>query len=115
MENTKMENTKMENTKIHKFNKELNIVVAYTFNKQGIGKDGSLPWTIPEDMTHFKHITNSKDTDTTTFNIVVMGRKTWESIPENFKPLENRYNIILSNDENYRVEQNTNIISGNIS
>ena len=36
-----------------------------------------------------------------------MGRKTWDSIPENFKPLENRYNVILSNDENYRIEHNT--------
>ena len=110
-----MENTKMENTKIHKFNKELNVVVAYTFNKQGIGKDGSIPWTIPEDMTYFKHITKPKDTDTTTFSIVIMGRKTWDSIPENFKPLENRYNVILSNDENYRIEHNTIYNNGNIS
>jgi len=89
------------------FTKELNIVVAYTFGKQGIGKDGKLPWNIPEDMTHFKHITKPKENDNTTFSIVIMGRKTWDSIPEQFKPLQNRYNVILSNDDNYRLEQNT--------
>ena len=58
-------------------------------------------------MTHFKHITTPKENDTTTFSIVVMGRKTWDSIPDKFKPLSNRYNVILSNDETYRLEQNT--------
>ena len=95
------------NIKPHPFNKELNMVVAYTFGKQGIGKDGKLPWNIPEDMTHFKHITKPKENDKTTFSIVIMGRKTWDSIPEKFKPLPNRYNVILSNDDNYRLEQNT--------
>ena len=93
-------------TLLQPFNKELNIVVAYTFGKQGIGKDGKLPWNIPEDMTHFKHITNPKENDNTTFSIVVMGRKTWDSIPKIFKPLPNRYNVILSNDDSYRLEQN---------
>ena len=92
---------------IKPFNKNLNIVVAYTFNKQGIGKDGTIPWNIPEDMTHFKYITKPNDNDKTTFSIVIMGRKTWDSIPVKFKPLSNRYNVILSNDENYRLEQNT--------
>ena len=97
----------MTTSKIQPFNKELNIVVAYTFGKQGIGKDGTIPWNIPEDMTHFKHITKPKDNDKTTFSIVIMGRKTWDSIPDKFKPLHNRYNVILSNDENYIKEQNT--------
>ena len=95
------------------FNNLLNIVVAYTFNKQGIGKNGELPWNIPEDMAHFKHITTSKEANH--FNIVVMGRKTWESIPNSYRPLENRFNIILSNDEKYRVEQNTNHKCGTIN
>ena len=95
------------------FNNILNIVVAYTFNKQGIGKNGALPWKIPEDMAHFKHITTSREENH--FNIVVMGRKTWESIPDTFKPLENRFNIILSNNEKYRLEQNTNYKCGTIN
>ena len=95
------------------FNNLLNIVVAYTFNKQGLGKNGELPWKIPEDMAHFKHITTSKEANQ--FSIVVMGRKTWESIPNSYRPLENRFNIILSNDEKYRVEQNTNHKCGTIN
>lgn len=84
------------------FHKSLNLVVAYTFNKQGIGKDGVLPWHIPEDMAHFKTLTTSKQN---IYNIVIMGRKTWDSIPEKFKPLSNRYNIILSNDDEYKQKQ----------
>ena len=94
------------------FNKQLNIVVAYTFAKQGIGNNGCLPWKISEDIAHFKEITTTIEVNN--FNIVVMGRKTWESISENYKPLINRYNIILSNDVDYRVEQNTNYRGGTI-
>ena len=101
-------------TLLKPFSKELNIVVAYTFGKQGIGKDGKIPWNIPEDMTHFKHITKPKNNDKTTFSIVIMGRKTWDSIPEKFKPLPDRYNVILSNDDNYRLEQNTIYKNGSI-
>ena len=101
-------------TLLKPFSKELNIVVAYTFGKQGIGKDGKIPWNIPEDMSHFKHITKPKTNDKTTFSIVIMGRKTWDSIPEKFKPLPDRYNVILSNDDNYRLEQNTIYKNGSI-
>lgn len=54
----------------------------------GIGKSNELPWYIPEDLKHFKNITDG--------HTVVMGRKTWESIPDKFKPLKNRENIVLS-------------------
>ena len=53
-----------------------------------IGKDNSLPWHIPEDLKNFKELT--------TENTVIMGRKTWESIPEKFRPLPNRNNIVIS-------------------
>ncbi len=52
----------------------------------GIGKNGKLPWTIPEDLKNFKKLT-SKST-------ILMGRKTWDSLP--IKPLPNRRNIIIS-------------------
>lgn len=55
----------------------------------GIGMDdGSIPWKIKEDMKHFK--------DATSGGIVVMGRKTWDSIPDKFKPLPDRSNVVLS-------------------
>ena len=53
-----------------------------------IGKDNSLPWHIPEDLKNFKRLTEG--------NTVVMGRKTWQSIPEKFRPLPNRNNIVIS-------------------
>lgn len=57
-------------------------------DEYGIGKTNDLPWYIPEDLKHFKKITDG--------NTVVMGRKTWESIPNKYKPLSNRENIVLS-------------------
>lgn len=69
----------------------LNMIVAMT--KDGlIGKDNSLPWNYPEDLQHFK--------DETMGSIVVMGRKTWDSLP--IKPLPGRINMVLTNDENWR-------------
>ena len=65
----------------------ITIIVAYD-EEYGIGKDGKLPWHLPEDMQHFK--------ETTMGHWVVMGRKTWESIPKRFRPLLNRYNVVVS-------------------
>jgi dihydrofolate reductase len=59
----------------------------------GIGKDNSIPWRCKEDIDHFKK--------TTAGHKVVMGRKTWESIPFKFRPLPNRTNIIITRQENY--------------
>ena len=100
--------------KIIPFNKELNIVVAHTFGKQGIGKDGTIPWYIPEDLQYFKHITKPNSNEKEKFSVVIMGRKTWESIPDKFKPLSNRYNVILSNNETYINEKNILYSNGSI-
>jgi thymidylate synthase len=82
------------------FTRKLNLVVAYTFGKQGIGYNGTIPWHIPEDLKHFKDITISKSIEYP-FSIVIMGRKTWESIPEKRRPLTERFNIIISNNQEY--------------
>jgi dihydrofolate reductase len=63
-----------------------------------IGKDGSLPWRIPEDMAHFKEITMGHP--------VLMGRKTWESIPEKFRPLPGRQNIVVTRQDTYTLPEN---------
>ncbi|NLZ58921.1 MAG: dihydrofolate reductase [Corynebacterium sp.] len=55
----------------------------------GDGKD--MPWHIPEDLKHFKEITMGQP--------VIMGRKTWESLPERFRPLPGRENFVLSRQE----------------
>ena len=52
----------------------------------GIGKNGRLPWNIPEDLNNFKKLTSG--------STILMGRKTWDSLP--IKPLPNRRNIIIS-------------------
>jgi|EP00670_Eutreptiella_braarudii_P005448 dihydrofolate reductase/thymidylate synthase len=65
--------------------------------KLGIGKAGGIPWRLPNEMKYFKDITTAvtkKDGDKR--NAVIMGRKTWESIPEKFRPLPDRVNIVVS-------------------
>jgi len=60
----------------------------------GIGKDNKLPWRLQADMAWFKKVTTETTGDT--LNAVIMGRKTWESIPEKFRPLPGRTNIVIS-------------------
>lgn len=60
-----------------------------------IGVNGSLPWDIPEDLKHFREMTAGKT--------VLMGRKTWESLPAKFRPLPNRTNIIITRQTDYSV------------
>lgn len=53
-----------------------------------IGKDNALPWHLPEDMAHFKRITMGCP--------VIMGRRTWDSIPARFRPLPGRMNVVVT-------------------
>ncbi|MEO6015794.1 MAG: dihydrofolate reductase [Polaromonas sp.] len=53
-----------------------------------IGKDGSMPWHLPEDLAHFKQLTHGHP--------VIMGRKTWDSLPPKFRPLPGRTNIVIT-------------------
>ncbi|SFW84953.1 dihydrofolate reductase [Amycolatopsis australiensis] len=53
-----------------------------------IGRDGTLPWHLPEDLKHFRTLTAGAT--------VLMGRRTWESLPPRFRPLPGRRNIVLS-------------------
>ncbi|KAJ3390801.1 hypothetical protein HDU92_000267 [Lobulomyces angularis] len=76
----------------------LNIIVAKTA-KNGIGLNNILPWKIKRDMKLFKSLTTSNNKhqgDSDFQNIVIMGRNTWDSIPNKFKPLKDRLNIVLS-------------------
>lgn len=64
-----------------------------------IGRDGGMPWHLPEDLAHFKRTTEGHP--------VVMGRRTWESFPERYRPLPGRTNIVVSrqqpnDDDDYR-------------
>ncbi|GAB2839962.1 dihydrofolate reductase [Microbacterium insulae] len=53
-----------------------------------IGADGGMPWHVPEDLAHFKEVTAGSP--------VVMGRRTWESLPPRFRPLPGRRNIVVT-------------------
>jgi dihydrofolate reductase/thymidylate synthase len=80
--------------------KPFSIIVAATANGFGIGRKGDLPWKIAEDMAFFKRVTTT--TVPTKSNAVIMGRKTYESIPEKFRPLSDRINVVLSKDAEVR-------------
>lgn len=66
--------------------------------EDGIVKNGTIPWKIAEDIVFFREMT-SKTFNPRKKNVVVMGRKTWDSIPGKYKPLKNRINIVFSRNE----------------
>ncbi len=63
-------------------------LIACLDKDNGIGKDGTIPWSLPPDMKYFKKITLDK--------VIIMGRNTWESIGS--KPLPRRVNIVITSD-----------------
>lgn len=67
------------------------IIIAAMDQEKAIGKDGDIPWHYPEDLKHFK--------EKTTGYSVLMGRKTYESLPEDFRPLPDRENIVLTRSD----------------
>jgi dihydrofolate reductase len=67
------------------------IIIAAVAENRVIGKDGDIPWDIPEDLQHFKQ--------KTTGHTVIMGRKTFQSLPDSFKPLPDRQNIVLTRSD----------------
>lgn len=63
---------------------------------RGIGKANGLPWPkLPADLDHFKHVTTDT-ADPARRNAVVMGRKTWDSVPARWRPLSGRLNVVVS-------------------
>lgn len=70
----------------------ISIIVAVA-NNNVIGKDNSLIWSLPADMKFFK--------EKTTGHCIITGRKNYESIPEKFRPLPNRTNIVITRQKDY--------------
>lgn len=61
-----------------------------------IGRDGGIPWQLPEDLARFKDVTMG--------HTVVMGRRTWESLPASVRPLPGRRNVVLTRQADYMAD-----------
>jgi len=68
-------------------------VIAAVARGGAIGRDGTIPWHLPEDVARFKELT--------TGHAVVMGRRTWESLPDRFRPLPDRRNVVVTRNEHW--------------
>ena len=73
----------------------VSLIVAVSENKV-IGKDNDLVWHLPNDMKFFKDITKG--------HFVIMGRRNYESIPHNYRPLPSRTNVIVTRQDDYKAE-----------
>ncbi|MDI1269442.1 MAG: dihydrofolate reductase [Polaromonas sp.] len=73
----------------------INLIYARAANGV-IGKDGAMPWHLPEDLAHFKQLTQGCP--------VLMGRKTWDSLPPKFRPLPGRTNIVITRQADWQAE-----------
>jgi dihydrofolate reductase len=78
-------------------------VIAGVDKKFGIGKNNDLPWHFRKDMEFFKKIT-TKTQDPKKKNMLIMGSKTWESIPEKYRPFKDRENAVLAWDPDYKAK-----------
>ena len=74
---------------------KLHLILARAANGV-IGKNNALPWHLPEDMAHFKR--------TTLGCPVIMGRKTWDSLPPKFRPLPGRLNVVVTRQRDWHAE-----------
>ena len=78
-------------------------MIAAVAKNRVIGKDNDLVWDLPDDMKYFMQ-TTSKHT-------LLMGRKNYESIPEKFRPLPNRINIVMSRNKSYSVPEEVFLVN----
>lgn len=78
--------------------KKRSLIVACSAENNVIGKDGGIPWHLPKDMKFFKNTTMCA-------GICIMGRKNYESLPDEYRPLPGRRNIILTRDKSWRPKE----------
>ena len=74
-------------------------IVVAADEQRGIGRSGALPWRIARDMAFFRELTSKAPLGKQ--NAVMMGRKTYASLPARFRPLPHRLNVVLSRDPSY--------------
>ena len=73
--------------------KTLLTLIAAVARNRVIGRENRLPWHLPADLRHFRELTMG--------HAVIMGRKTWESLPDKFRPLPGRQNIVVTRNPDY--------------
>ena len=72
------------------------VLIAAVARDGSIGHDNALPWRLPEDLQHLRRLTMGYP--------VIMGRKTWDSLPARFRPLPGRHNIVVTRNLLWRAE-----------
>ena len=73
----------------------MNVNMIFARSANGvIGKDNAMPWHLPEDLAHFKKLTLGCP--------VIMGRKTWDSLPPKFRPLPGRTNVVITRQADWQ-------------
>jgi dihydrofolate reductase len=73
---------------------QFDVVVAAEL-KDGIGRRGEIPWRLPSDLAHLKRLTSETEVPGTR-NAVIMGRVTWDTLPDRFRPLPGRLNLVIT-------------------
>ncbi|MDR3548102.1 MAG: dihydrofolate reductase [Candidatus Pacebacteria bacterium] len=71
----------------------ISIIAAISSSNRALGHRNELLWRIPDDLVRFKALTNGHP--------VIMGRKTWESLPDEYRPLPGRTNIVVTHQQGY--------------
>lgn len=71
-------------------------IIAACDARGGIGNKNGLPWKLSADMKHFRERTMARYDKGESGNVVIMGRRTWESLPQERRPLPGRRNVVLS-------------------
>eukprot|EP01018_Ginkgo_biloba_P011529 Gb_18224 [translate_table: standard] len=104
MENDANRTVPVETSSLRNFQ----IVVAAT-KDLGIGKDGQIPWKLPSDLKFFKEITSTTSSPGKR-NAVIMGRRTWDSVPLKYRPLPGRLNVVLSRSDSLQMESVENVV-----
>jgi dihydrofolate reductase len=77
-------------------------IIAAMDPNRGIGKDNAMPWHCKADMKHFAQTTKG--------HTVIMGRKTWESLPEKYRPLPDRLNVVVSRQKDYPLPEGVELV-----
>jgi len=72
------------------------VIIAAVARDGAIGRNGDMPWHLPADLKHFRAVTQGHP--------VVMGRKTWESLPARFRPLPGRRNIVVTRNAQWAAD-----------